>query len=433
MRDGGYWQWAHTPSTTIAGDPRITAREHHYHGEQNETSFRLTIEEATILQSYPPYETEQITMNDFTQHRTLDLFAGSGWGVAHQRLGVHEDGVENMPEAIATRELNGMTTAFQDVWEDDNADALDFDTEVASPPCQKFSMAGAGEGRKALSQVLSMIESGWESMDELHERSLKMGDEKIGLVLTPLHYAWKYEPKYIVLEQVPPVLPVWESIANQLREIGYSAWTGLLQAEMYGVPQTRKRAILIARRDGKVAKPPTPTHSRYYSTKPTKLDSGVKKWVSMAEALGWGSSTVMRSNYGSGGDPAARGERSGDQPAPTITSKADRNKVDGRSLSLDEAAELQSFPTFTQNNKLAHASHRKLDQPAPTITAGHDSGNRGFISEQGFVPATVGTIADLQSFPVPFRFAGAKTKQFLQCGNAVPPLLAEAIMTEAWS
>lgn len=47
------WKWRDMPATTIAGDPRITAREHHYHGEQSKTSLRLLKDEASTLQSYP--------------------------------------------------------------------------------------------------------------------------------------------------------------------------------------------------------------------------------------------------------------------------------------------------------------------------------------------------------------------------------------------
>lgn len=36
--------------------------------------------------------------------------------------------------------------------------------------------------------------------------------------------------------------------------------------------------------------------------------------------------------------------------------------------------------------------------------------------------------ATLQSYPKSFKWVGAKTKQYLQIGNAVPPLLAEAIL-----
>lgn len=47
----------------------------------------------------------------------LDLFAGTGWGVACERLGIREYGVEVMPEAVAVREVNGMRTVYHDVWE----------------------------------------------------------------------------------------------------------------------------------------------------------------------------------------------------------------------------------------------------------------------------------------------------------------------------
>jgi DNA (cytosine-5)-methyltransferase 1 len=43
-----------------------------------------------------------------TQLIALDLFAGTGWGVACQRLGIRENGVEIMPEAVASRAAAGM-------------------------------------------------------------------------------------------------------------------------------------------------------------------------------------------------------------------------------------------------------------------------------------------------------------------------------------
>ena len=227
------------------------------------------------------------------KHAVVDLFAGTGVGVALKRLGVPEYGVEWMPEAVATRAANGMETIYNNVWNvhqlEQLTDAgLEWDTLWASPPCQTFSMAGNGAGRRALTDVLSVIaQKKYLDIAELRMEAAALGDERIGLVLSPLHYAMKFRPMFIALEQVPPVLPVWEAMAVELREAGYSVWTGYLHSEQYGVPQTRKRAYLMARRDSFEALPPAPTHSKYHNRDPEKLDPGVLKWVSMAEALGW--------------------------------------------------------------------------------------------------------------------------------------------------
>ena len=94
--------------------------------------------------------------------KALDLFAGTGWGVACQRLGIKEAGVEIMPEAVATREANGMETIYNDVWDGLKLTAEQHRDEygsygllIASPPCQTFSAAGKGAGRDTVMTHLS--------------------------------------------------------------------------------------------------------------------------------------------------------------------------------------------------------------------------------------------------------------------------------------
>lgn len=224
-----------------------------------------------------------------------DLFAGSGgWDLAAHALGIHARGVENMTEARATREAAGLATVHDDVWTfrpkytaRDGGLHLQAEGLIASPPCQTFSQAGKGSGRKALDAVLALLPDVEHlSLADLQHAGKAFGDDRTGLVLTPLWFALHHPYRWLAWEQVPAVLPVWEACAEALREHGWHAWAGYLHAEQYGVPQTRKRAFLLASRDHEVH-PPTPTHSRYHSRTPSRLDSGVQKWVSMAEALGW--------------------------------------------------------------------------------------------------------------------------------------------------
>ncbi|MGV7591810.1 DNA cytosine methyltransferase, partial [Mycobacterium kansasii] len=71
-----------------------------------------------------------------------------------------------------------------------------------------------------------------------------------------------------MLEQVPAVLPVWEAMAEVLETNGYGTDTGVLHTEEFGVPQTRRRAVLIARlgESSEDVQLPKGTHRRYGRT-----------------------------------------------------------------------------------------------------------------------------------------------------------------------
>ena len=236
----------------------------------------------------------------------LNLFAGpGGWSVACRTLGIEEDGIENASDALASREAAGYITVHDDVRTYDFESGRAYTGLIGSPPCQTFSQAGKGQGRENLDVVLdavTLIGRGWWPANLIEQT----GDELTALVLEPLRYALWMKPDWIALEQVPSVLPVWEAYATVLRNKGYHVWTGYLHSEQYGVPQTRKRAVLIANLHHEVSMP-VPTHSRYHQREPTRMDPGVKPWVSMAEALGWDGLRYVVSNYGTGGDPRKRG------------------------------------------------------------------------------------------------------------------------------
>ncbi|WIA96443.1 DNA cytosine methyltransferase [Curtobacterium sp. MCBA15_004] len=350
----------------------------------------------------------------------LDLFAGTGWGVACERLGIEEHGVEIMPEALATRTAAGMRTTYTDVWAGlaDTTLIPDHQLLIASPPCQTFSMAGKGSGRAALDDVLRLIDTrAWtQKGTALRDAASAAGlDDRTALVLSPLAYVAHCGPMHVVLEQVPTVLPVWEAVAVQMRALGYSVVTGVLNSEQYGVPQTRRRAFLIARRDGVEARLPEPTHSRFHVKDPARQDPGVLPWVSMAAALGWGMTGRPSPTITGGGT-----ETGGAEPIAKLSRYTDRDDWVMRS---NYSTNGRAGATAEERGRTI----RHLEQPAVTITSKVPQ----WDTPTSRVRLTPSEAAVLQSYPADFPFQGKQGQQYLQIGNAVPPLLGQAVITAA--
>lgn len=320
--------------------------------------------------------------------RIVDLFAGpGGLDVAAHWLRIPVDGVEWDANACATRRAAKISTKEGDVREYGPADFPNATVLTGGPPCQTYTVAGSGTGRRALDEVLALVKqmAAGESVDE----NLKgLDDERTGLVLEPLRWALtavKLGKPYdaIVLEQVPAVLPVWTAYKEALEaipDVGYKVTCGILHTEDFGVPQTRRRAILIARRDREPELPQS-THRRYRKGVPrSEGETDRLPWETMGRALNRTRPFVVISNYGTGGDPKARGRRTSDEPSATVTGKVSRNR-----LVSPEGAELDRFS----------------------------------LPEAG----------RLQTFPIDYPWSGGDVSQ--QIGNAIPPRLAAHVLSAA--
>ena len=286
---------------------------------------------------------------------------------------------------------------------------------VLSPPCPTWSAAGDGAGKVDIGNVLRLIADyaagrepgvyGWV-------------DTRSALTAQPMRYVAELAPRWIALEQVPPVLPIWQYTAELLRKRGYRTWCGVLSAEEYGVPQTRKRAILVASLDGPVG-PPAPTHQAYVAGRAPEVDddlfgSPLPPPVSMATALGWNESARVVSNYGTGGDSQARGERTGAEPAATVTSKVDRNVVYLAPAGV--TSQTRPSTTVLGDARIGHPGHKGREQRGESMFA------------EGSVRVTVQEAGILQGFRADYPWLGTKSEQYLQCGNAVPPPVAAAVL-----
>lgn len=357
---------------------------------------------------------------------------------------------------------------------------------IASPSCTLFSNAGKGTGRDAMVVLVAATQRmfagddcreevrgiifdefthpariadnewrKWKAERDSTQARKIWSEERVAeqartdafiasLVLEPARVIYDLRPPVVALEQVPTVLPIWEAYVHELKRMGYSAWTGVLCAADYGVPQTRRRAIVMASLLGPVH-PPVPTHSEHGETDDL-FGASRKKWTSMAAALGWGLDGSVAPARGAG-MTERHGERNphpAHGPAPTVISKS-------RSWVVDRGTNSKAL-----GGTMVPTVGVGIDRPAPTILFGHalnavmwyyerpattivgsfspdivsPPGYRTEVSRQnaeGGVKVTVAEGGVLQSFPADYPWQGSRTKKYEQVGNAVPPRLAAHI------
>lgn len=210
----------------------------------------------------------------------LDLFAGpGGWSEGLRSLGLSDIGIEWDAAACKTRAAAGHRTIRADVAQYPTAPFVGKVTGlIASPPCTAFSTAGKQAGTAVLDELVGAIRGRvWGALRD-HPAT-------VWLPLEVGRWVDALRPEWVACEQVPPALPLWEAYQPWLRSLGYSVWCGVLNAADFGIPQTRRRAFLMASRVGVVC-PPEPTHAE--NPAPSLFGPAQQPWVSMAEGLGWG-------------------------------------------------------------------------------------------------------------------------------------------------
>ncbi len=169
----------------------------------------------------------------------------------------HLYGIEYDDRIAQVARNNGLNTITADILKIKPSDYPSMDWMHDSPPCPNFSIAKAG---------------GIET------------DNDIALAQAICDWIVYHRPKFYTLENVYGYRKSksWAMIADTLHRHGYLFNYWHVNFADYGVSQTRKRMIVIARRDGIMPQLPPATHAE---NPQVGLFETKKRWVSWYEAI----------------------------------------------------------------------------------------------------------------------------------------------------
>ena len=300
--------------------------------------------------------------------RVISLFSGAGgMDLGFTRAGHTIVWANDHDEdCVRTYHHNiGAHVVLGDIKEISSSAIPDGDIVIGGFPCQGFSRA-------------NLKRSPDDTRNRLYLEFVRIVEEK--------------QPAYLVAENVRGLLSiddgrVIDMIVNDFAAVGYAISYSVVNMADFGVPQTRRRVIILGSRRGVGERAritlPESTHARH----PTVTDE--QPWVTVGEAL----AHVPEPNGNHG----------------LLNHVCSSYKVTNRDF----------------------IGHRRTDptKPSPTILARGD-GRGGVCALQhprNHRRLSVRESAIIQSFPLGFELFGSMNSMYRQVGNAVPPLFAERL------
>lgn len=285
----------------------------------------------------------------------------------------------------------------------------ELDVLVGGPPCQGYSVYNHGRG---------------------------VHDPRAGLFREYLRIVKGVMPKWLVMENVSGLTSIADGgIIREIEEgmgaLGYRVKWKILKAEEYGVPQERRRIVFIANRLGAPIRFPKATHG-----------PGLLPYVTIWDAIS--DLPAIENGDTQGVDHYAS------QPMTAFQNdvRGGSNRLTNHTASRLSAINLERmkhipaggswrdipFELLPEGMKRAKRSDhtkrygrpRKTDLSCTVLTK-CDVHWGAYIHPVQDRAITVREAARLQSFPDFFEFQGSRTEQYVQVGNAVPPMLGRAI------
>lgn len=258
---------------------------------------------------------------------------------------------------------------------------------VGGPPCQGYSTVGKRD----------------------------INDDRNYLYLQYCRIVEKVKPEFFVLENVKGLLTLnngkfKEDIVERFTKLGYIVDYKILNSADYGVPQNRNRVFFVGIKNKKFKFPKEKLKKVTTYEAISDLTSYEDKYTTSAQ-------TSYQKNMRGNNKQLKNNEFTvhTEKTIDVISKIPDGGKI------TDLPKE---FWEIRKYNKAFQRMNSKLQ--SNTIDTGH---RNYFHYSENRIP-TVRESARIQSFPDNFIFYGSRTSQYKQVGNAVPPLLANAIAIE---
>lgn len=350
--------------------------------------------------------------------KVVSLFSGGG-GLDLGFINAGYDviwAIDNNPNAVNTYKLNiGNHIKCADITKEVLEDIPKADIIIGGPPCQSFSLAGNRNVEDARGQLV------WKYID---------------IIKT-------VEPKAFVFENVTGLLSaknskgehIFELLKKAFQEIGYTVESKVMNAVDYGVPQRRKRVIIVGLKGDNKFIFPDATHN--------ESGLGLKKYVSVEDALGDLPSAINDENGVVNYEREPQNEYQQRMRCDSeITehfipqmSELDKYivkhvKPGGNYMDIPKDVNSERIKRLQRDGGHTTCYGRMLpEKPSYTINTYFNRPNVGcniHYSEDRLI--SVREALRLQSFPDSYRIVStSKQGRNLIVGNAVPPLLAEVI------
>jgi DNA (cytosine-5)-methyltransferase 1 len=255
----------------------------------------------------------------------------------------------------------------------------------ACPPCQGYSSLGPG----------------------------KDDDPRNDLVAEVWKFVQEFRPRAVLLENVPRLDgdPRLELLLRRMRGAGYGARCYIVDAVSFGVPQRRRRLIVLA------------VWGKRASELPTKIEDKIPESFDRRRTAA-GKALRLAGQVDGTADELHRSRRRSQRVQERIESVP----VGGSRFDLPEHLVLPCHARIDGKRATAAYGRIVLDEPAPTMTTRCTTPACGrFIHPTENRSITLREAALLQTFPLEYVFVGGHSQVERQIGNAVPVQMAAAL------